>query len=76
MNLSSFDEAKEGMMQEKMTCPNCYSYSIKKKAGKKSKDHGPARLASSDEKNIDYECLSCGKVFNEDDLLNLEMDKY
>ena len=73
---SCFDEVKEGMMEEKMTCPNCYSYSIKKKAGKKSKEAGTARVENPDEKNIIYECLSCGKVFDADDLLNLEMDKY
>ncbi|UCE20814.1 MAG: hypothetical protein JSV46_00840 [Candidatus Aminicenantes bacterium] len=76
INKSSFDEVKEGMVEEKVTCPNCHSYSIKKKAGKKSKEPGTARLKNPDEKDIIYECLSCGKVFDEDDLLNLEMDKY
>ena len=63
-------------MEEKMTCPNCYSYSIKKKERKKSKEPGTARLESPDEENIIYECLSCGKVFDKDDLLNIEMEKY
>lgn len=69
-------EVKEGMMEEKVTCPNCHSCSIKKKAGEKSKEPWPSRLRNPDEKNIIYECLSCGKVFDEDDLLNMEMDKY
>lgn len=69
-------EVKEEMMEEKVTCPNCHSYSIKKKTGRKSKEPGTARFKSPDEKNIIYECLSCGKVFDADDLLNLEMDKY
>jgi DNA-directed RNA polymerase subunit RPC12/RpoP len=25
---------------------------------------------------ISYECSSCGKEFDEDDLLNIEMDEY
>lgn len=76
INKSGFDEAKEGMMDEKMTCPNCYSCNVKKKTGKKSNESGPARAESPDEENIIYECLGCGKVFNEDDLLNLEKDQY
>lgn len=63
-------------MEEKMTCPNCHSSSVKKKKGRKSKNPGLASLKNPDEENIIYECLSCGKVFDEDDLLNLEMDKY
>lgn len=76
MDKSNFDEVKEETMEEKVTCPNCYSHSIKKKTGKKSKTPGISRLENPEDKNIIYECLSCGKVFDEDDLLNMEMDKY
>lgn len=74
MNNSCFDEVKEETMEEKMTCPNCYSSSIKKKIRNTSKKPGTSRLENPEEGNIIYECLSCGKVFDEDDLLNIEMD--
>jgi transposase-like protein len=76
MDKSCCAEVKEEMMEEKVTCPNCHSYSIKKKTGRKSKEPGTARLHSPKEENIIYECRSCGKVFDEDDLLNIEMEKY
>lgn len=70
-----FDEVKEETMEEKMTCPNCYSSSIKKKTEKTSRKPGTAGLEDPEAENIIYECLSCGKVFDKDDLLNMEMDK-
>lgn len=63
-------------MEEKMTCPNCHSSSIKKKTGKKSKEALPPRLHNPKEENVIFECLSCGKVFDRDDLLNIEMEEF
>ena len=64
-------------MEEKKTCPNCYSFSIKKKTGRESNKPSPARQErQEDEENNIYECRSCGRLFDEDDLLNLEMEKY
>lgn len=74
MDKSNFDELKEEIMEEKMMCPNCYSHSVKKKTEKKSKTPGTSRLENPEDKNIIYECLSCGKVFDKDYLLNMEMD--
>jgi HD-GYP domain-containing protein (c-di-GMP phosphodiesterase class II) len=45
-------------------CPNCHSSSVKKKVHRKGT------------KYINYECQSCGKEFDEDDLENIEMDDY
>lgn len=72
MDKSLCDALKEEMMEDEVTCPNCHSDSIKRKP----KNPGTARLKNPDEKNIIYECLSCGKIFDKDDLLNMEMDKY
>jgi DNA-directed RNA polymerase subunit RPC12/RpoP len=76
MDKSCYDELKEEMMEEKVTCPNCHSHSVKKKTTKKSKKPGTAGLKNPEDENIIYECLSCGKVFDKDDLLNIEMDQY
>ena len=64
------------MMEEKITCPNCYSSSIKKKTGRESNEPSPARHERQEEENNIYECRSCGRLFDEDDLLNIEMEKY
>jgi DNA-directed RNA polymerase subunit RPC12/RpoP len=45
-------------------CPNCHSSSVKKKVHKLGTEY------------ISYECRGCGKEFDEDDLENIEMDKY
>lgn len=50
--------------EQKMICPNCHGSSIKEKTHEKGGEY------------ISYECLSCGKEFDKDDLLNLEMEKY
>jgi len=49
-------------VEKEMKCPNCHGSSIKKKSHEE-------RL-----EQISYECRNCGKEFNEDDLLNIEMD--
>jgi HD-GYP domain-containing protein (c-di-GMP phosphodiesterase class II) len=52
------------IVDKEMKCPNCYSSSIKKIAPKEAR------------KQIRYECRGCGKEFDEDDLMNLEMEEY
>jgi hypothetical protein len=52
------------IVDKEMECPNCHSSSIKKKAAKDARER------------IRYECRGCGKEFDEDDLMNLEMDEY
>jgi HD-GYP domain-containing protein (c-di-GMP phosphodiesterase class II) len=52
------------IVEKEMNCPNCHSSSIKKKAPNKARE------------KISYECRGCGKEFDEDDLMNLEMDKH
>ncbi len=52
------------IVDKEMKCPNCHSSSIKKKTPIKARE------------KISYECRGCGKEFDEDDLLNLEMDNY
>jgi len=47
-----------------MKCPNCYDSSIKKKTPEKGREQ------------IRYECRSCGKEFDEDDLKNIGVDKH
>ena len=51
-------------VEKEMKCPNCQGSSIERKTPKKGRIQ------------IRYECRGCGKEFDEDDLLNLEMDKY
>jgi len=52
------------IVEKEMKCPNCHGSSIKKKSHIK-------RL-----EQISYECRNCGKEFDEDDLINVEMDKH
>jgi HD-GYP domain-containing protein (c-di-GMP phosphodiesterase class II) len=52
------------VVEKELKCPNCHGSSIKKKTYKE------------DVKNFSYECRNCGKEFDEDDLLNIEMDKH
>ena len=52
------------VVEKELKCPNCHGSSIKKKTYKE------------DVKNISYECRNCGKEFDEDDLINIEMDEY
>lgn len=51
-------------VEKEMKCPNCHGSSIKKRTPKEPREQ------------IRYECRGCGKEFDEDDLMNLEMDKY
>ena len=50
------------VVEKELKCPNCHGSSIKKKSHEE-------RL-----EQISYECRNCGKEFDEDDLLNIEMD--
>ncbi len=52
------------IVDKEMKCPNCHSSSIKKKTPIKAREQ------------ISYECRGCGKEFDEDDLMNLEMEKH
>lgn len=52
------------IVDKEMKCPNCHSTSIKKKEPKEGRG------------KISYECRGCGKEFDEDDLMNLEMEEY
>jgi len=52
------------IVNKEMECPNCHGSSIKKKATKDARER------------VRYECHGCGKEFDEDDLMNLEMDEY
>jgi HD-GYP domain-containing protein (c-di-GMP phosphodiesterase class II) len=52
-------------MEKEITCPNCHGSWIKRKTYKKE-----------GVEYISYECSSCRKEFDEDDLLNIEMDEY
>jgi len=52
------------IVDKEMECPNCHSTSIKRKTAKDARER------------IRYECRGCGKEFDEDDLMNLEMDEY
>jgi transposase-like protein len=52
------------VVEKEIKCPNCHDSSIKKKSHEE-------RL-----EQISYECHSCGKEFDEDDLINIEMDKH
>jgi len=52
------------IVEKEMKCPNCHGSSIKKKEQKEAREQ------------ISYECRGCGKEFDEDDLMNLEMDKH
>jgi len=54
----------EKEMEKEIKCPNCYGSCIKKKTYKEGVEY------------ISYECSSCRKEFDEDDLLNIEMDEY
>lgn len=52
------------IVDKEIECPNCQG-SCKKK-----------QIVKEGEEYISYECLNCGKEFDKDDLLNVEMDKY
>jgi len=53
----------ENDMKKEISCPNCRGSCKEKKINKEGVEL------------ISYECLSCGKEFDEDDLLNIEMEK-
>jgi HD-GYP domain-containing protein (c-di-GMP phosphodiesterase class II) len=52
------------IVDKEMKCPNCHSTSIKKREPTEARE------------KISYECRGCGKEFDEDDLMNLEMDRH
>jgi HD-GYP domain-containing protein (c-di-GMP phosphodiesterase class II)/DNA-directed RNA polymerase subunit RPC12/RpoP len=54
-------------VEKEIKCPNCHGSCIKKKTHKEYKEGVDY---------ISYECPNCGKEFDEDDLLNIEMDKH
>ncbi|GAH62882.1 unnamed protein product, partial [marine sediment metagenome] len=51
-------------LKEEIKCPNCHGSCIKREAYKEGVEY------------ISYECRSCRKEFDEDDLLNIEIDEY
>ena len=51
-------------LKEEIKCPNCHGSCIKRETYKEDVEY------------ISYECSSCGKEFDKDDLLNIEMNKY
>jgi len=51
-------------MEKEITCPNCHGFCIKRESYKEGVEY------------ISYECSSCRKEFDKDDLLNIEMGKY
>ncbi len=52
------------IVDKEMICPNCHGSYIKRKTPKDEREQ------------IQYECRGCGKEFDEDDLKNLDMEKY
>ncbi len=52
------------IVDEEIICPNCHGSSIKRKTPKDEREQ------------IRYECRGCGKEFDEDDLKNIDMEKY
>ena len=52
------------IIEKEIKCPNCHGSCIKRKIHKEGVEH------------TSYECPNCGKEFDEDDLLNIEMDKH
>jgi len=50
--------------KEEIKCPNCHGSCIKRESYKEGVEY------------ISYKCSSCGKEFDKDDLLNIEMNKY
>ena len=52
-----------GVVEEKIKCPNCHGTAYELKTVKDGAEH------------ITYECRGCGKEFDHDDLLNLELSK-
>jgi len=55
------------IVEKEIKCPNCHGSCIKKKTHKEYREGVDY---------ISYECPNCGKEFDEDDLLNIEMDKH
>jgi HD-GYP domain-containing protein (c-di-GMP phosphodiesterase class II) len=53
-----------GVVEEKIKCPNCHGTAYELKTVKEGKEH------------ITYECRGCGKEFNHDDMLNIELGKH
>jgi HD-GYP domain-containing protein (c-di-GMP phosphodiesterase class II) len=51
------------IVEKEMKCPNCHSSSIKRKEQKEEREQ------------IRYKCRDCGKEFDEDDLINIGVDK-
>jgi len=52
------------IVDKEIICPNCHSSSIKKKKPKDGRGQ------------IQYECRGCGKEFDEDDLINIDIEKH
>jgi HD-GYP domain-containing protein (c-di-GMP phosphodiesterase class II) len=50
--------------KEEIKCPNCHGSCIKREIPKEDVEY------------ISYECSNCGKEFDKDDLLNIEMGKH
>jgi HD-GYP domain-containing protein (c-di-GMP phosphodiesterase class II) len=54
------------IIEKEIKCPNCHDSCIKEKIYKEYKEGA---------EHICYECPNCGKEFDKDDLLNIEMGK-
>ena len=52
------------IVEKEIKCPNCHGSSTRKKTYKAGVEY------------ISYECRNCGKEFDEDDLINIEMDEH
>jgi hypothetical protein len=55
------------IIEKEIKCPSCHGSCIKEKIYKEYKEGV---------EHICYECPNCGKEFDKDDLLNIEMDKH
>jgi len=53
-----------GVEEKKMRCPNCHGTAKEKKALKDGVEY------------VSYECSGCGKEFDQNDLINIEMEKH
>lgn len=56
------EELGRVLVEKQIECPNCHGSCKEKKSYKENTEY------------VKYECRSCGNEFDEDDLLNMEMD--
>ncbi len=53
-----------GVVEKKIRCPNCHGSASE------------AKILKDGKESMGYACRGCGKEFNEEDLINIEMEKH